>query len=103
MIVLDAYTSFLQRIVGAAPATGGIGPVDTRALLQRFLPLGYRVWTGDLEEDITESLQPGSGAEQASAEALDAAGKKRGCSLYILHHGPPPMTEWHTEQGCLEH
>lgn len=99
MIVLEADTGFLKKIVGAA----GRGAVDTLTLLQRFLPLGYRVWTGDLEEEITGSLQPGSGKAQASAEALDAAGKMRGCGLYVLHFGQPPGGEWHTGLGCLEH
>jgi hypothetical protein len=99
MIVLEAYSSFLKKIVGAA----GRGAVDTRTLLQRFLPLGYRVWTGDLEEEITGSLQPDTGEAQASAEALDEAGKKRGCGVYILHYGLPPQGEWHAGLGCLEH
>lgn len=101
MIVLEADSGFLQKIVGDSLFGGMV--VDTRALLQRFLPLGYRVWTGDLVVEITDSLQPNSGALQASAEELDAAGKRRGCGLYVLHYGAPPSHMWHTGLGCLEH
>ena len=97
MIILGADSGFLRKIVGNSTA------VDTRALLQLFLPLGYRVWTGDLANEITDALEPGSGRLQASAEELDAAGKRRGCGLYILHYGTPPESEWHTGLGCLEH
>ena len=102
MIVLESFSEYLQKIVGAAEAADGAA-VSTRTLLQRFLPLGYRAWTGDLLEEITDALLPESGAQQASAEELDDAGQKRGCSLYILHHGPPPLGEWHTGLGCLKH
>lgn len=101
LIVLEAFTPFMRALAGSVTQAGT--PINTLTLLRQFLPLGYRVWTGDLKVDLTDGLHPDA-PQPWTYEELDAAGKARGCGLYVLHFGQIPTEQdlWSVKKGCLE-
>ena len=102
LIVMEALTEFLLGVTTKFAEDGS--EVNTLHLLQKYIPYGYTIWTGDLLHEITDNITPSSGAEQYTAEELDRQGMARACPVYVLHHGPRPTDPnlWSTMKGCHE-
>ena len=97
IISVESFSHYLRahsRINGVAAA------IDTQALLQFFLPLGYSVWPCDLTRDLTHLVRPGSPDLKSGAELDKLAGDF--CNTWVLYHGAPPVgtADW-TATRCM--
>jgi FkbM family methyltransferase len=77
--------------------------VSSVAMLQRFLPLGYRVWTGDMAEELTHSLKIALSEldKDSLSDILDAGAAKRGCHVFYLALAEYPRLPT-PDNGCRE-
>lgn len=109
VIVLETFNKLLLPTAGERaddPLDGARGvKVSSAAMLLRFIPLGYRVWTGDMRAELTDRLRDALGAGEAErdrlGQELDAASVARECPLFVLAlpEVPRPPTP---ENGCKE-
>ena len=75
VIVLETITGFVRSVAGeraADPLDGAHSVrVSSATMLMRFIPLGYRVWTGDMAEELTPQLVAARALEEpASVQPL---------------------------------
>jgi FkbM family methyltransferase len=92
VIVLETFNKLLRSNVGERaddPLDGAQQvKVSSATMLLRFIPLGYRVWTGDMREELTQRLRGalalGEDEKDKLGLELDAASVARECPLVVL-------------------
>jgi FkbM family methyltransferase len=107
VIFIETSSKMASSTVGARaddPLDGSQSvKVTTVAMLMRFLPLGYRVWTGDMAEELTQSLKIAHTEldRDSLSGILDEAAVKRGCQVYLLALAEMPRLPT-PDNGCKE-